>query len=250
MAALWLCLLLWSMQTFALMVGTYSTPPFSMSEDGEDIGLATEAVRNLLHKSGIQDYKIISYPLARGLHELRSGRIDIYYPYVAEIEAYEDDFVLIGPISKYRVALFVRRDYRNEVSLTAMSKLVLGAERGSIGDMVLQKNHIHIEKATKEISCLTMVLAERISACAMGTLPGTYVAAINNIYDELRYVETGEYANMYVALRSDLPAELIQKIQEAFTKLKQENYFEAQQLDYEKKFQLFIKSLKTGKPPV
>ncbi len=48
---------------------------------------------------------------------------------------------------------------------------------------------------------------------------------------------------MYVALRANLPPELIQKIQSAFESLKQENYFERQQLDYEKKFQLFMKSL-------
>ena len=231
------------MQIFALMVGTYSTPPFSMNEDGEDIGLATEAVRKLLQTAGIADYQIINYPLARGLYELKSGRIDIYYPYVAEFDENVDKFVLIGPISKYRVALFVRKDYKGTVSLAAMKTQVLGAERGSIGDMVLQKNNIHIEKATKEISCLTMVLSDRISACAVGALTGIYIAAINNIYDQMRYVETPEYANMYVALRSDLPPDTIQKIQNAFAKLKKENYFEKQQLDYENKFKLFIKSL-------
>ena len=66
----------------AILVGTYTSPPFSMNEDGEDIGLATESLRALLDKSGIKDYKIIDYPLARGMVELKYGRIDILYPYV------------------------------------------------------------------------------------------------------------------------------------------------------------------------
>lgn len=227
----------------ALKVGTYSTPPFSMNEDGENIGLATEAVVDLLKKSEIEGYTIINYPLERGLYELKSGRIDIYYPYIAELEKYKDEFVLIGPISTYRVALFVRKDYKEDVSLAAMHNLMLAAERGSIGDRVLEKNHIHTEKATKELSCLNMVLAERVVACAIGTLPGMYVAALNNMSDSLRYVETGDSANIYVALRADLPPELINRIQSTFKTLKNNNYFESQQLDYEKKFSVFIKTV-------
>lgn len=228
----------------AITVGTYNAPPFSMREDGEDIGLATEAVRNILQKATIDDYKIINYPLARGLAELSSGRIDIYYPYIVDVNDMDKQpYELIGPISRYRIALFVRKDYQKPVSLSAMQDLVVSAERGSIDDLVLQKNRIHIEQATKPVSCLRMVLAERVVACAIGTLPGMYAAAINNLSGQLRFVDTEEYAEMYLALGPSLSKEDVAKIKSTFRNLKEENYFQKQQVDYEKKFALFIKSL-------
>lgn len=227
----------------AMTVGTYTSPPFSMYEDGEDIGLATESVRVLLDKSQLKDYKIINYPLARGLVELKYGRIDILYPYVTFLKKKDEEYTLIGPISKYRVALFVRKDYEHEVSLSVMKDLVLGAERGSIGYTVLSQNNMHIEQSTQEISCLKMVLAQRVAACALGTLPGMYVSAINNIYGQLRYVETNLYADMYVALGPSVPAEVVKKLQATFASLKQQKYFEIQQKDYEQKFRIFIRSL-------
>jgi len=102
---------------------------------------------------------------------------------------------------------------------------------------------MHIEYATQKLSCLRMILAERIIACAMGVLPGMYVAAINNYYDELRYVKIGVHADIYVALSPGLDAETVAKIKLAFKQLKAKNYFEEQQHAYEKKFALFIKSL-------
>mgnify|MGYP000275843960 CR=1 FL=1 len=227
----------------AILVGTYTSPPFSMNEDGEDIGLATESLRALLDKSGIKDYKIIDYPLARGMVELKYGRIDILYPYVTFLKKSKEEYILIGPISKYRVSLFVRKDYIGQVSIDAMKDLALGAERGSIGDKVLAQHNINVEQSTQEVSCLKMVLAERIVACAMGTLSGKYAAAINNIYEQLRYVETDFYADMYLALGPSVPSEVVKKLQTTFKELKRENYFEKQQLDYEHKFNIFIKSL-------
>lgn len=227
----------------ALVVGTYTAPPFSMNEDGEDIGLATEALQILLDHSGIKDYKIVNYPLARGLVELKYGRIDILYPYVTFLKKDKEKYILIGPISKYRVALFVRKDYSQAVSLQAMKNLVLGAERGSIGYTVLAQNNMHIEQSTQEISCLKMVLAQRVSACVLGTLPGMYASAINNIYSQLRYVETDLYADMYVALGPSVPPDLVKKLQSTFASLKAEHFFESKQKDYELKFRIFIKSM-------
>lgn len=239
-----LCLLPCIAAATELAVGTYNSPPFSMQEDGEDIGLATEAVQDLLRKSGINDFTISYYPVTRGLFELETKRIDIYYPYVVKFSTGDDDnFVLIGPISRYRVALFVRKDYHGDVSLESMRNLVVGAERGSIGYLVVNRMNMHIEQASQEVSCLRMVIANRVSACSMGVLSGMYSAAINNLYDELRYVETDEYADMYIALRPSLPKDVIEKIRKTFVALKRENYFEIKQHDYEKKFATFIKSL-------
>lgn len=226
-----------------LAVGTYNSPPFSMQEDGEDIGLATEAVQDLLRESGIADFTISYYPVSRGLFELETSRIDIYYPYVVKFSRGNDNFVLIGPISRYRVSLFVRKDYDKTVSLASMQDLVVGAERGSIGYLVLQRMNMHIEEASQEVSCLRMVIANRVQACAMGTLSGMYSAAINNLSGDLRYIETEEYADMYIALRSNLPPEVLEKIRKTFLALKKENYFENKQRDYENKFATFIKSL-------
>lgn len=237
------CLCLTAFNLSALTVGTYSSPPFSMNEDGEDIGLATEAVRDLLAKSGITDYKIINYPLARGLAELDSGRVDILYPYVTTTNTDKKDYILIGPISKYKVALFVRKDYPLDVSIAAMKNLVVGTERGSISDTLLAPEITNLEQTTQELSCLKMVVADRLSACALGVLPGMYVSAINNMFDQVRYVETNLYADMYVALGPGLPENIVTAIQDTFKKLKQSNYFEKKQKDYEQKFNIFIKSM-------
>lgn len=229
--------------TSALIVGTYSSPPFSMNEDGEDIGMATEATRDLLIKSGIQEYKIVSYPLARGIVELKYGRIDIFYPYITKLDANSDKFTLIGPISKYRLSLFVPRDYVKDVSLSAMRDLVIGAERGSIGDILLTNKKMHIETCTEAASCLKMSLASRVEACAIGTLPGMYVAAINNMYQDFKYKDTGLYADMYVALGPSLSDANIAAIKQTYNILKKENYFEVKQKEYEKRFKIFIQSL-------
>lgn len=226
-----------------ITVGTYNAPPFSMYEDGENIGMATEAVQTLLKKCGIEKYTIINYPLARGLAELHEGRIDIYYPFIIENKEQAAKYTLIGPISKYKISLFVRKDYKSDVNLQAMQHLILGAERGSISNLLLQKHNIHTEQATQAASCLRMVLAERVSACVIGTLPGQYSAALNNLSDKLRFADSGAHADMYVVLGTSLPKELVTKIQDTFEKLKNDNYFDHQQRDYEEKFNVFLKSL-------
>ncbi len=214
-----------------------------MNEDGEHIGMVTEIMQTLLQKAGITKSQYIDYPLARGLAELRAGRVDIFYPYVGTDEQHSDTYILIGPIAKYSVSLFVRKDYKKEVSLAAMQNVIVGAERGSIEDLLIHKHVLHIEKATGGASCLRMVLAERVTACAIGTLPGQYVAALNNLAPKLSFKETGDYADMFVAIRAKLSPETIAKLQQAFAELKRENYFEKQQQAYEKRFALFLKTL-------
>ncbi len=228
---------------YAITIGTYNAPPFSMNEDGEDIGMVTDSVRKLLNRSDIKQYQIVNYPVARGLAELKLGRIDIYYPFFKNFAQPNDKYVLIGPIAKYKVALFVRKDYPDKVSIASMQNLVIGAERDGIGSLVLEQKNIQVEPASQNIGCLRMVVAKRLVACATGTLPGMYVAALNGMYKEVRYVETDAYADIYVALRENLDPELITKIQRAYADLKRGNYFTAQQQEYEHKFTMFIKSL-------
>lgn len=238
-----MCVCIYHCSVMAITVGTYNLPPFSMNEDREHIGMATEAIQTLLKRADIKNIQFIDYPLARGLAELRSGRIDIFYPYVGIEEEHSDQYILLGPIAKYSVALFVRKDYKQEVSLAAMQQVIVGAERGSIEDVLIHKHVLHIEKATGAVSCLRMVLAERVTACAIGTLPGQYVAAINNLAPKLQFSETGDSADMYVALRARLAPEILAKLQNSFEELKRENYFIEQQKAYEKRFALFLKTL-------
>lgn len=228
---------------FAIQVGTFNAPPFSMYEDGENIGMATEAVRKLLKECGIDKYNIINYPLARGLAELEDQHIDIYYPYIIENTEETTNYILVGPIARYKIALFVRKDYAHQISLPAMKGLIVGAERGSVSNRLLQEHNIHIEQATQSVSCLRMVIAERVSACAIGSLPGQYSAAINNLNGKLRHAETGAYADMYVVLGKSLPNELIERIKSTFEQLKEKEYFAKQQIEYEEKFAVFIKTL-------
>lgn len=228
----------------AITIGTYNLPPFSMYEDGENIGMVTEILQELLKYANIHDDKYIEYPLARGLAEFKAERIDMFYPYVKTKEATDDGYILIGPIAKYSVALFVRKDDPDPIKLTNMQNLIVGVQRGSIEDYLIQKHPtLHIDKATAGISCLRMVLAERISACALGTLPGQYVAAINDLATKLEFTPTGDYANMYVALSKSLPTETIASMQQAYKHLMAENYFEKQQKAYEQRFSLFLKTL-------
>jgi ABC-type amino acid transport substrate-binding protein len=236
--------MLWPFAANSIVVGTYSAPPFSMNEDGENIGLATEAIQDLLAKSGVTDYSIVYYPLTRGLVELKNGRIDIFYPYMHNQEASKEQYDLIGPISKYKVSFFVRKEYPAGVSLPALRNSTVGAERGSLADAFLLQQNMHVEQTTEKISCLRMVLADRVSACALGTLPGMYDSAINNIYDKIRFVETNLAADMYLALGPSLPAATVTAIKGTFAKLQDEKYFEIKQKDYETKFNIFIESMK------
>lgn len=227
----------------AITVGTYSCPPFSMHEDGEDIGLVTEVVKKILADAGIKNYQFFEYPLARGLAELDSKRIDIFYPYIASEDTKNNKYISIGPIARYQLALFVRKGQNQSASIDSLREKVLGIERGSIAEALLDNQGMHLEQASKQISCLTMVLAERVTACALGTLPGRYTAAINNIYDQIDYTDTNLYAEVYVLLGTNLSQEMIDKITASYAKLKAENYFVLRQKEYETKFNIFIKSL-------
>jgi hypothetical protein len=74
-------------------------------------------------------------------------------------------------------------------------------------------------------------------------LPGQYSAAINNLDSNLRFEDTGSYADIYVVLGNSLPKEFIEKFKVTFERLKAKEYFSKQQLEYEKKFEVFLKSL-------
>ncbi len=227
----------------ALTVGTYLSPPFSMREDGEDLGMITEVVRKILAEADIEDYKILEYPLARGLAELEQKRIDIFYPYITSSSAEKEEFIKIGPIARYRLALFVRKDINQNISLDTLHNQIVGVERGSVADILLSEQDMYLDQTSQQISCLKMVLAKRVTACASGELPGRYTAAINNIYDQFDVKDTDLYAEMYVLLGKSLPQPILDKITTSYEKLKKQNYFVAQQKEYEQKFDIFIKSL-------
>jgi hypothetical protein len=227
---------------YGLIVGTYNAPPFSMYEDDMQLGLVTEVVSDILAKANLSDFKIVNYPLARGLVELKQKRIDIFYPYMNEQQQLVQG-IRIGPISKYRLGLFVRADNTAEVSLQTMQQQMLAAERGGLGNDELQQQNFKMELTTDKTSCLTMVVGKRVACCAVGVLPGMYLAALNNMYAKLRYVETPIYSDVYLLLGPSVAPEVVTAIQNAYAQLQTENYFEKKQADYEQKFKIFIDSM-------
>lgn len=236
-----LILMIYSTANLALVIGTHLLPPFSMREDGEDIGMVTEAVQTLLQQSGYEEIQIVQYPSARGLAELQAGRIDIFYPYIKLQNNLDADYILLGPIARYHLALFVAQNYDGEISIARMNNVLIGTDIGGVAQSLLNNTALQLELVSQQISCLKMVVAERITACAIGALPGIYLAAMNDLYDKLKYADTGLYANIYLLLSNKLPPEAITKLQQTFAKLQQENYFVQQQKDYERKFKLFVK---------
>lgn len=228
----------------ALVIGTYNVPPFSMYEDGEQIGMATEAINDLLSQAGITSSKIINYPLARGIVELKNGRVDIFYPYIVTTNDKKlENLTLIGPISTYNIALFVRSDFNATISLETMQHQTVAAERGGIATQLLKNYTFNIEHTTDKTSCLTMVVAKRVPCCVIGKLPGMYLATLNNMSDRLHFVQTSLYADVYLVLGPSVPREVVVAIQNTYEKLKHHNYFIIKQKDYEKKFAVFIESL-------
>jgi len=150
---------------------------------------------------------------------------------------------LIGPIATYSIALFVRHDNSSDISLESLHGQVLGAERGSITEQWLIDHHIKFEPSTHDINCLKMVVANRVSACALGTLSGIYVAALYDMFGQLRVVETNKSADLYIALSKNLDESVIESLKVGYKKLKSTNYFQIQQQEYEKRFNLFLESM-------
>lgn len=227
---------------YGLILGTYHTPPYSMYEDDEYIGLATEVVEEILKQAGIVDYQIISYPLARGLLELEHGRVDIFYPYVERNQ--EKQFKYIGPISRYEVALFANKIFEQKLSLEISDNKMIAVERGSITEELLSDGHKYrLERSTKGINCLKMAIASRVEICALGLLPGLYISALNDMFGDIKYVETELFSDMYLAIGSTVSPEQIEKISIAYEQLKAQDFFEQKQSAYESRFENFIESM-------
>lgn len=227
----------------ALIIGTYNAPPFSMYEDNVQIGMITEVVQDLLAKAKITEFTTTNYTLARGLVELHQGRIDVFYPYTSSGVA-QSHGTMIGPIGVDRIALFVRADNNNSVGLEHIIQETIATERGGTAEHLLQGNNYKLELTTNKTSCLTMVLGNRVPYCAVGTLPGMYLAALNNMYAKLHFIDTQLYSDMYLLLSPKIAPEVAAAIQEAYTELKAERYFEKKQQAYEAKFKIFIDSMK------
>ncbi len=228
-----------------MIIGTYNVPPFSMYEDGEQIGMITEVVMELLKQAEITDYKIINYPLMRGLIELEQGRIQIFYPYISATmpNIANNSLKILGPVSKYRLAIFTRSDNPSSVTFQSLSNAIVAAERGGLGHEFLTKANVKFELTTNKTSCLTMVIGKRVSYCAIGTLPGMYLAALNSMYSELRFVETEYYSDIDLLLGSELQLQQVAALETAYAKLKNEQYFDKKQSEYEAKFKIFIESM-------
>lgn len=145
-----------------IMVVTGELPPYSFTQNGEISGVATDIVKELMHRVAYIN-GITSQPWKRAI--VTSKRYRLTYP-LARTPEREQNYKWIGPILEDHFAFAVQSsntvDFNN---INDFKKLTVGVNRGAPTELRLKRlNFERIEAVTKEKHNAKKLITDRIDA--------------------------------------------------------------------------------------
>ncbi len=204
-----------------LLITTESSAPSSMMEGGRVTGFATEKVRVLLERAGI-DYDIELLPWKRA-YVIAQTQADACVYSTTRVPERESHFKWVGPTHQNDWTLFGRADRQyNLKTLEDARKLRIGAYNGDIRGEVLQAQGFIVDLVQDRASNPRKLLVNRIDLWATSLRVGGAVVAEHGWGEHIVPVLTFKRTDLYLACNPGVSDALIGKLNAALKQMDSE----------------------------
>lgn len=204
-----------------LQITTESSPPSAMMGEGGITGFATEKIRMIMDRAGI-DYQIEILPWQRAytLAERTASTCVYSTTRVPEREAL---FKWIGPTHENDWTLFGRadRDYKI-ASIEDARKYRIGAYNGDVRSDALIAQGFIVDTVQDKLSNPRKLLVGRIDLWASSVRVGSGIVADNGWSGQIVPVLTFKRTELYLACNPSVPDALVAKMNAALRAMNSE----------------------------
>lgn len=204
-----------------LIITTESSPPSAMMGDGKVIGFATEKIRVVMQRAGI-DYTIEILPWKRAYLLARNQPGTCVYS-TTRVPEREALFKWIGPTHENDWTLFGRagRNYRI-ATIEDARKYRIGAYNGDVRSDALIAQGFNVDTVPDKLSNPRKLLVDRIDLWASSVRVGGAIVAENGWSKQIVPVLTFKRTELYLACNISVPDTLVAQMNAALRAMNSE----------------------------
>ncbi len=206
-----------------LEIVTEEYPPYSYSDNGKIVGIATEIVEAVLNDLNIKT-KIKIYPWARAYRMAQSKKNVLIFT-IERTPARESLFKWVGVLVSSDQALFSLRK-RDDIQINSLNDAKtyeIGAVLEDSGTQhLLSEGFTRIQQVSLEIQNLEKLLAKRIDLWLTSELNGYYMIEKNG-YDTKNFEKKYAFqisSGAYIAFSKSTSDEVVETFRTALKKIK------------------------------
>lgn len=210
-AALMLCTAGAAAQRPHLTITTEFSPPSAMTRDGRVVGFATEKIRLIMERVGI-DYEIEMLPWKRA-YLLAQTQADTCVYSTTRVAERETRFKWVGPTHENDWTLFglAGRNYQI-ATIEDARKYRIGGYNGDVRSEALIAQGFMVDTVQDRLSNPRKLLVERIDLWASSLRVGRDIAAENGWQKQIVPVLTFKRTGLYLACNLSVPDALVAKM--------------------------------------
>ena len=204
-----------------LFLVTESSPPSAMLEAGRITGFATEKLRVVMERVGI-DYDIEMLPWKRAFLLAQSQAATCVYS-TTRVPERETMFKWVGPTHENDWTLFARADRKLKLArLEDARALRIGAYNGDVRGEALQAQGFNVDMVQEKLANPRKLLLDRIDLWASSLRVGGAYIAENGWTGKIVPVLTFKRTDLYLACHASVPDALIMKMNAALRQMNSE----------------------------
>ena len=194
-----------------LVITTESSPPSAMMGETQVIGFATDKIRVIMERVGI-DYDIEILPWKRA-YLLAQYQVDTCVYSTTRVPERETLFKWVGPTHENDWTLFGRadRDYRI-ASIEDARKYRIGAYNGDVRSDALIAQGFIVDTVQDKLANPRKLLVNRIDLWASSVRVGSAIVAENGWGKQIVPVLTFKRTGLYLACNPGVPDALVAKM--------------------------------------
>lgn len=204
-----------------LHITAENSPPSAMLVDGQVSGFATEKVRHIMERVGI-DYEIDIMPWKRA-YQLALTQPDTCVYSTTRVPQREPLFKWIGPTHENDWTLWGRagRDYRIN-TIEDARRYRIGAYHGDVRSDALIAQGFIVDTVPDKLSNPRKLLVDRIDLWVSSVRVGTALVAENGWTGQIVPILTFKRTELYLACHTSVPDALVAKMNAALRAMNSE----------------------------
>lgn len=204
-----------------LYIKAESSPPSAMMSEGQVVGFATEKIRLIMERVGV-DYDIEIMPWKRA-YLLAQTQNDTCVYSTTRVPERETMFQWIGPTHENDWTLFGRtgRDYQI-ARIEDARRYRIGAYNGDVRGDALLAQGFNVDTVPDKLSNPRKLLVERIDLWVSSMRVGTSLIAENGWSEQIVPVLTFKRTELYLACHKSVPDAMVDKMNAALRAMNSE----------------------------
>lgn len=204
-----------------LIITTESSPPSAMMGDGKVIGFATDKIRVIMERVGI-DYAIEILPWKRAYLLAQNQPHTCVYS-TTRVPEREALFKWIGPTHENDWTLFGRAGRNYQIAtIEDARKYRIGAYNGDVRSDALIAQGFTVDTVQDKLSNPRKLLVDRIDLWASSVRVGSAILADNGWSKQIVPVLTFKRTELYLACNPSVPNALVAKMNAALRAMNSE----------------------------